>query len=269
MAIKLIASDMDDTLLNSHHKISDENKLAIKKAIDAGVIFLIATGRLYKGAVPFARDLGLDIPMITYNGALVKGSMSGKVFYEHKMKFETAQKVLDYCKEHGYYVQFYSGSDDILVEKITDYSIAYQNIIGTPITGVGEEFYQAKEAPYKMLLVIEGDVFEQRWKEFERDFEGLLDVTSSKTNFLELMEPGVNKWEAVKSVAATYGVKPEEIVCIGDSNNDIPMIEKAGVGVAVANAKDSVKPFAKYITARTNDEGAVAEVIDLVLEGKL
>jgi len=268
MTIKLIASDMDDTLLNSEHKISEENKSAIKNIIDSGKIFLIATGRLYKGAVPYAKDLGLDIPMITYNGALVKGSMSGKVYYEHKMKIETAQKVLDYCKEHGYYVQFYSGSDDILVEKITDYSIAYSKIIGTSITPVGEDFYIAKEAPYKMLLVIEGDVFEQRWKEFERDFAGLLDVTSSKANFLELMEPGVNKWEAVKSVAATYGVQPEEIICIGDSNNDIPMIANAGLGVAVANAKEAVKACAKYVTNRTNDEGAVAEVIDLVLSNK-
>lgn len=269
MAVKLIASDMDDTLLNSHHKISEENKIAIQKAIDAGIVFIIATGRLYKGAVPFARDLGLDIPMITYNGALVKGSMSGKVYYEHKMKLETAQKVLDYCKEHDYYVQFYSGNDEILVEKITDYSIAYQNIIGTPITGIGEEFYNAKEAPFKMLLVVEGNEFEQRWQELEKEFAGLLDITSSKTNFLELMEPGVNKWEAVKAVAATYGVKPEEILCVGDSNNDLPMIANAGIGVAVANAKEKVKTNAKYITARTNDEGAVAEVIDKVLKAEL
>lgn len=269
MTIKLIASDMDDTLLSSEHKISATNKAAIKRAIDAGKIFLIATGRLFKGAVPFAKDLGLDIPMITYNGALVKGSMSGKVYYEHKMKIETAQKVLDYCKKHGYYVQFYSGSDDILVEKITDYSIMYSKIIGTPITPVGEDFYTAKEAPFKMLLVVEGDVFEQRWQEIEKEFAGLLDVTSSKTNFLELMEPGVNKWEAVKSVAASYGVKPEEVLCMGDSNNDIPMVKNAGCGVAVANAKARVKACAKYVTTRTNDEDAVAEVIDLVLDNKL
>ncbi|MDO4179360.1 MAG: Cof-type HAD-IIB family hydrolase [Phascolarctobacterium sp.] len=269
MTIKLVASDMDDTLLNSEHKISETNKTAIKKAIAAGKIFLLATGRLYKGAVPYAQDLGLDVPMITYNGALVKGSMSGKVYYEHKMKITTAQKVLDYCKQNGYYVQFYSGSDEILVEKITSYSVAYSKIIGTPIKAIGKDFYQAKEAPYKMLLVLEGDVFEQRWREFERDFAGLLDVTSSKTNFLELMEPGVNKWEAVKSVAASYGVKPEEILCMGDSNNDIPMIANAGVGVAVANAKDIVKKSAKYVTTRTNDDDAVAEVIAKVLEGSL
>ena len=78
------------------------------------------------------------------------------------------------------------------------------------------------------------------------------------------MEPGVNKWEAVKSVAASYGVQPQKIMCIGDSNNDVKMIANAGIGVAVANAKDSVKQNAKIITASNNDDG-VALVIESIL----
>ena len=106
--------------------------------------------------------------------------------------------------------------------------------------------------------------FADVWQQFKKDFAGKLDVTSSKDNFLELMEPGVNKWEAVKSVAASYGVQPQEIMCIGDSNNDVKMIANAGIGVAVANAKDSVKENAKIITASNNDDG-VALVIESIL----
>ena len=98
MTIRLIASDMDDTLLNSDTKISERNAAAIRKAIDAGIIFMIATGRMYVSVKPFADALGLDVPLVTYNGALVKGSKSGKVYFEHPLKLETALELLAYCK---------------------------------------------------------------------------------------------------------------------------------------------------------------------------
>lgn len=263
MQIKLIASDMDDTLLNKNCQLSERNAAAIKKALAKGIIFLIATGRMYVSARPYALNLGLDVPLVTYNGALVKESRSGKVFYEHKMKLDTAQAVLDYCQEKGYYLQVYVG-DKILIKKENECSKMYTKISGIPTTEIGEAIYTATEAPYKILVMTESNEFEQVWREFAEKFAGRLDVTSSKDNFLELMEPGVNKWEAVRAVAASYNIKPAEIMCIGDSNNDMLMIKNAGIGVAVANAKDSVKDCAKIVTASNNDDG-VAMVIESIL----
>lgn len=263
MEIKLIASDMDDTLLNKDCQISARNEAAIKKALAAGKIFLIATGRMYVSAQPYAERLGLDVPLVTYNGALVKGSLSGEIFYEHKMKLETANEVLAYCKEKGYYLQLYVG-DSILIDTANDCSRMYTKISGIPTTAIGDAVYHTEEAPYKILVMTGADEFMTVWQQFAEKFKGKLDVTSSKDNFLELMEPGINKWEAVKSVAASYGVQPEEIMCIGDSNNDIKMIANAGIGVAVANAKDSVKDKAKIVTA-SNDNDGVAMVIESIL----
>jgi len=124
--------------------------------------------------------------------------------------------------------------------------------------------YHTAAAPYKILVMTKAEEFSEVWQQFAQRFAGKLDVTSSKDNFLELMETGVNKWEAVKSVAASYGVQPQEVMCIGDSNNDIRMIANAGIGVAVANAKDSVKKQAKIVTASNNDDG-VAMVIESIL----
>ena len=263
MEIKLIASDMDDTLLNSNVQISERNARAIKSALAAGKIFLIATGRMYVSARPYAEKLGLDVPLVTYNGALVKGSASGEVFYEHKMKLETANEVLAYCKEKGYYVQLYVG-DKILIKEVTDCSRMYTKISGIPTTPIGDALFHTDEAPYKILVMTEAAEFSEVWQQFAAKFSGKLDVTSSKDNFLELMEPGINKWEAVKSVAASYGITPDEIMCIGDSNNDISMIANAGIGVAVANAKDNVKEHAKIVTASNNEDG-VALVIESIL----
>ena len=148
MQIKLIASDMDDTLLNCEHKISERNAKAIQSAIDNGVIFMLATGRMYCSARPHALNLGLDVPLVTYNGALVKGSKSGEVFYEHKLNYDTALEVLAYCKEHKYYAQVYIG-DDILVDKKGKWSDMYSIIIGVPITEIGKSFMKLKKHPTK------------------------------------------------------------------------------------------------------------------------
>ena len=263
MEIKLIASDMDDTLLNSKCQISKRNAAAIKAALAAGKIFLFATGRMYVSVKPFAERLGLDVPLVTYNGALVKGSLSGKVFYEHKMKLSTANEVLEYCREKGYYLQLYVG-DNILIHTENACSRMYSKISGIQTTAIGDAVYHTDEAPYKILLMTKVEEFQEVWQDFAQRFQGKLDVTSSKDNFLELMEPGINKWEAVKSVAASYGITPAEIMCIGDSNNDVKMIANAGIGVAVGNAKDSVKDHAKIVTA-SNDNDGVALVIESIL----
>ena len=262
MAIRLIASDMDDTLLNSDTKISERNAAAIRNAIARGIIFLIATGRMYVSVKPFADALGLDVPLVTYNGALVKGSKSGKVYYEHPLKLKTALELLAYCKEKGYYIQSYQG-DELWVKEATAFSAEYTRISGIPAKPVGEKLYYPEVAPYKLLAMTKPEDFQTVWKDIQQKFAGKVVVTSSRDNFLELMEPGVNKWEAVKAVAESYGISPEEVMCIGDSNNDLSMIENAGIGVAMANAKPAVQAAAKLVTA-SNDEDGVAKVIEQV-----
>ena len=263
MDIKLIACDMDGTLLTSDKKISERTQSAIKKAMEAGKIFLIATGRMYISARPYAKSLDLDVPLVTYNGALVKGSESEKVLFEHKMKAETAQEVLHFCKENGYYIQYYIG-DDVCIEKGNESSEYYGRVQNIPITEVGPDLYDMKEAPYKMLVISPLEDAAKVRKAFEERFAGKLDIYNSQPNFLELMEPGVNKWMAVKAVAESFNIAPEEIMCLGDSNNDYDMVANAGVGVAVSNATDKVLEAAKIITA-SNDNDGVAMVLESIL----
>ena len=261
--IKLIACDMDDTLLNSDGKISPKNTEAIRKAIGCGKVFLLATGRMYVSALPHAINLGLNVPLVTYNGALVKETYSGDVLYEHKMKLQTASDVMRYCKKKNLYVQLYIGNN-IFIKEENAYSRMYSRISGIPTDAIGDDVFLPWEEPYKILVMSEEEFFLDTWNDIAENFAGHLDVTSSKKNFLELMEPGVNKWEAVKNVAARSDIKPCEIMCIGDSNNDIGMIANAGVGVAVANARKEVKKHAKIVTASNSGDG-VALVINSIL----
>ena len=265
MKIKMIASDMDDTLLNNERKISPRNLAAIKRALAAGIVFTLATGRMYRSIKPFAEQLQLDVPLIAYNGALVKGALSEKVYVRKPMQLQTAL-VSFHCllkKLPVYYVQVYI-DDELLVKEENEYSRMYSRISGVPTTAVGEAVYHITKAPYKLILMTESSDFAASWQDVANRFDRRIDVTSSKDNFLELMEPAVNKWVAVKELAESFGIKPDEIMCIGDSNNDISMIANAGIGVAVANAKPQVQQAAKLITA-SNDNDGVALAIENIL----
>lgn len=263
MDIKLIACDMDDTLLTSEKNITERTRAAINKAIELGKIFLIATGRMFISARPYAESLGLDVPLVTYNGALIKGSQSGKIYFEHKMKLETAQEVLRFCQERGYYLQYYI-NDDVCIEKANDFSEYYGRVQHIPITELGEAFYDLHQEPYKMLVISPLEDASKVRSDFEEHFADKLDIYNSQPNFLELMEPGVNKWQAVKAVAERFDIHPEEIMCLGDSGNDYDMVANAGIGVAVANANEKVLQAAKIVTA-SNDNDGVAIVLESIL----
>lgn len=262
MSIKMIACDLDGTLLDSRKNISARNRDAIAEFIAAGNKFLIATGRMYISARPYAESLGLNIPLVTYNGALVR-SVDSKVILERKMNLKAAQQVLDYCKSKGYYLQYYVG-DRLLVEKETEYSRKYAAMQNISVDVVGEKIYYAEEQPYKILVMTAVENFAVSYADFKNELRGVVDVTSSYVNFMELMEPSVNKWEAVKDTAGLYGIAAREIMCIGDSDNDLEMVAKAGIGVAVENAVSSVKDVARVITA-SNDEDGVALIIERIM----
>ena len=183
------------------------------------------------------------------------------------MKLETALALLDYVKQQGHYVQVYMG-DKLYVKEENEYSRRYAEISGIQPIALGDDIYHITEAPNKLLLMTTGDKFEATWQDVAEKFKGKVDVTSSKDNYLELMEPGVNKWQAVKQLAESFGIKPEEIMCIGDSNNDLSMIKNAGLGVAVANAKPQVQREAKMITA-SNDNDGVGLAIENILTAQV
>jgi len=254
---------MDDTLLNSQVQVSARNAAAIHKALDAGVRVALATGRMFISALKYAEQLDLpDVPLVTYNGALVK-SAGGKVYYEKRLKLETARDLLQYCRERDYYVQVYYDTE-LIIRETCEFSRRYEQVGGMRPRPVGEAVYSMTEAPYKMVMMTDPAKLPLVWQDVEKNFAGRVHVTTSKADFIELMEPGVNKWEAVKTCGRILGVKPEEIMCIGDSENDYEMVKYAGLGVAVANARPRVIEAAKMVTAH-HDRDGVALAIETVL----
>lgn len=272
MTIKLIASDMDGTLLNSNQKISEENKNAIKRATNLGIKFVISTGRMYCAAEPFGKELDLKTPIISYNGALVKERVSGNIINECSLSKELAIDVMKFAFDRGVYAQTYV-DDKLLVRKKEFISDYYAKIANVKYHEVGDDIFNIASDPHKVLLMTNPGDLELNFRikeELMKEFGDRIHTTNSMTDFIEIMNPKVNKWEAVKIVAKQYDIKPDEIMCLGDGNNDLDMIANAAYGVAMENAFEGVKQVANFVT-KTNDEDGFAFAINNFfdkLEGK-
>lgn len=260
MTIKLVAIDLDDTLLNKSLTVSPRAAQAIRKAVEQGVVVTVATGRMYQSALPYARQLELDVPLITYNGALIKAVLSGKTIFHQPIVPDIAADILALCRENGWHIQSYI-DDTLYVTEMNEKTQVYIKIAGVTPVIMGDKLYDMKEAPTKMLIVDEPGRMEQIANVFYRRFAKQVYITSSKPKFLEFTHPSVNKGWAVAFLGEMLGIDREEIMAVGDSGNDVPMLEYAGLGVAMGNAKPTVQAAADVVTLSSDDDG-VAEAIE-------
>jgi len=266
---RLIATDLDDTLLDDRWKISPVDREAIKKALSAGVKIVFSTGRMYRSALPYALDLALDTPLITYGGAYVRFSGTEKILYNRPLPFDLAVKLLERIASTGYHTNIYV-NDSLLVEKLTDEIRLYQSISGIEPVPVGDltaYLRVGRYDPTKVLVVAGEDDLDRLIPALENEFGGSLHMTKSKPYFLEFSHPAVNKAAALQKVAEYYGIARENIIAVGDSYNDLEMIEYAGLGVAVANAREDIRERADFVTC-ANTEGAIAGVVNKFIFGE-
>ncbi|MGL5870185.1 MAG: Cof-type HAD-IIB family hydrolase [Clostridium chrysemydis] len=271
MAIKLICTDMDGTLLADDHNVPEENREALKKAVDKGIHVAITTGRLFTSAKYYARMTGVDAPIISSNGAYIRSGDSNDVIYENPLSLEETLEIYDILKKYDFRFNFNTYNSVISLKDEEDHSYKDMNklvkacdrvefIVNENLTEV------LKENEGNILKVIAIDKENKYLKEMEKAKEefkalGKYEVVSSWSNNFEVMKKGTSKGEAVKRLAEMLGVKREEVMCIGDSENDLSMIEYAGVSVAMGNGLDILKEKATFVTD-TNTNFGVAKAIE-------
>lgn len=257
LSIRLVAIDMDDTLLTDELEIAPGTAQAIAKAQAAGVDVVLATGRMFASAQPYARQLGLKGPHIVYNGALVKMT-DGQEVLHRPIHRDLALDVLDFALADGWIFQCYV-DDRLYVPEITSEVIYYTEVAGVPAQKVdGMREFVARSEPTKMLAIGSPKETEERAERLRHHFGERLSVTISKPYFVEVLQAGVTKASALAEVARRLGIAREEVLAIGDSFNDAEMLQWAGVGVAMGNAHPDVQQLADYVVASNMEEG-VAE----------
>jgi Cof subfamily protein (haloacid dehalogenase superfamily) len=215
---------------------------------------------MFASAQKIANQLGFNVPIITYQGSLVKNLFDEKVLYERSVPFEAVQFLYDYAEKNDLHIQVYH--EDKLYVKIENQKIKDYAAMSNIPYFVAEDFNAFLLKPLTKILYIDGpDKLDVIAMDLQKQIGSLVHITKSKAHFLEFLHPEGTKGHAVKSLAAYYGYDMSEVIAIGDSWNDHEMLEVAGLGVAMNNAVDSLKQVADYITLSNNEDG-VKHVID-------
>lgn len=266
---KLVAIDLDGTLLDINKEISDRNKKAIGLAMQKGVKIVVCSGRVFTGARLYAKQIGSVDPIIACNGAIITESHNGNILYSDYMKLEVCLKINEICQKHGVYYHVYAG-DTMLTEKLGFTSKKYfeRNKTLPPEDRVDIEVVKNMEAKLKSIpgrvlkfVIVSDDL--QLLRRVRQDMEQLseVDVMSSNYDNFEVMNKGVSKGAALEKLSGIYGILPEQMIAIGDNENDVSMFDYAGLSIAMENGEAIAKAAAKYITA-PNDADGVAQAIE-------
>lgn len=268
MRYRVLVTDVDGTLLPRDRRIPTSVREAIRRAKDRGVRVSLATGRMWRSVRPYVEAVEADRPVVLYNGAAVYDFVADRVLELHTLDREGLRTALQVLREFPDVRPHLFADERVYVDHQDASSRAYLERDGIVAEEVGDlvEFVDVlPEDPVKVLVV--GDparlaALEDRLAE---QAPGIRRVFSER-DFLELLPPGVSKGSALRTVCAALGVRPEEVVAVGDNPNDLEMLQAAGLGVAVAGAHPAVLAAADYVTQGGAGE-AIVEVVDRFFVG--
>jgi len=266
MNVKLFVTDLDGTLIPEGGRVSAKNIEAVQTLIKTGIKVVVATGRMYRAALPIVEQLGVHVPIIAYNGALIKSS-EGEVIHTQYMDEGIVQKLLTFFEQRGWHLQLYS--DDVLYFPKRDRYVQYyeemQKVEGNEVgwDGMREHLNDVT----KLLSISgKGDELTARMRDVKKFFGAQVEVTRSNDLFAEFLAGGVTKAGAVKIIADKLGIERTEIMAIGDSENDLPMLRSVGRSIAMGNAIPAVKKACFYRTDTCENDGFAKAVYEYVLK---
>lgn len=267
MKYKLIAADLDGTLMGEDALISPKVKDAVRQAVDKGIRFTIATGRAFDSALSFARELGINTPLICYQGGLIKDHLSGQVIYEQSVPLPMAQELIRFTRQRGLHLNVYVDDSRAYAERMTPEARYYTGIAKAAVYPVGDMLAFLDREPMKLIIILSDDgATGPLIAELGALFAGRMRFVRSYSRFVEGIPQGVSKGHALARLADHLGIPLEETIGIGDNDNDLELVERAGLGVAMGNASPAVKAAADYIAPSVDEEGVVEVIERFVLK---
>jgi Cof subfamily protein (haloacid dehalogenase superfamily) len=266
MTYKMIVLDLDDTLLQDDHTISIRTKKALMDAQQQGVKVVLASGRPTYAMYDIADELKLKEYgsfILSFNGAKITNCQSDEELFSSTLPPEMVHRLYDISRQENVWIHTYVG-DFIVTESMNQYTNIEGDITGMEIMEV-DSFVDTITMPVVKVLMMEDPAkLIEVERKLQKELAGKLSVMRSKPFFLEFTEEGVTKGTSLNSLIQQLGIKREEVIAIGDSYNDLAMIEFAGLGVAMGNAPDDIKQKADYVTDSNMNDG-VAKVVEKFL----
>lgn len=260
---KLIAIDMDGTLLNEEKKISQANYEAIQQATKNGVKIVLASGRPLVGFKKYLKELNLiseNNYAVAFNGAFVQSTEGTKIISKTTLTLEDYKSLYKLSLELEVNIHALT-ENSVISPKDNEYTRqeAHWNGIKSKIGPV--EDVDSNTTIVKVMFVDKSDIIDEAITKIPAEISSKYTVVRSAPFYLEFLPKSVNKGAGVSALAEELNIKQEEVICIGDAGNDIHMIKYAGLGVAMGNASPEVKRASDFIT-KTNEEDGVAFIID-------
>ncbi|MEG1608569.1 MAG: Cof-type HAD-IIB family hydrolase [Clostridia bacterium] len=266
MKYKAIFCDFDGTLYRDDYTVSEKNITAIKEYIARGGRFVISTGRLFSSILPHLQKFGLVGEVIVSQGAGIYDIASGNKIWDKTFEPDQAIECALFAETFDNVVPMAYIGEDCFASEPSDIVDKFANICRIPINfthcPMSEYFKKISACPSKVLVLMSEDFAETFVKKGSNKFGDNYYLCRSQKFLVELLKAGVNKGLAVEFLCNRYNIDIDDVICVGDSENDISMIKLAGKGIAVGNAFDDVKAAADCVMQETNDEDAVAAIIN-------
>ncbi len=259
MAYDLVAVDLDGTLVDENNTCSAIDADALHRLNASGVAVVIASGRMYRSTVTFHERLGLNTPILCYNGAMIRHPSNDFEWFHLPFPADLAAQVITYCEDNKLHLNFYL-NDRLYAHRHTEWSDLYCSRTGSLLEPVGDLRQFIGQSPTKLIIVDTPERTNELGAYFRSQFGARANVTKSNVEYLEFMHAAANKAHTLARLAWRYGVPRSNVLAIGDGQNDLPMLRWAGMSVAMGNASDTVK-HACQIVAPSLQENGLAWVV--------
>lgn len=262
--IEAIVLDLDGTLLTSDRKISDKTKEILYKFKEKGTEIIIATGRTYTSLRDYKLMLGVDTPIVCFNGAKVVDGVTEKIIFEYPVEEVEVKKLIELSRETGIHLNLYQdevwyveseGEETDIYKKISELDYEYKNF---------DEFEHYNMT--KALFVGENEKLKELEKRINEELGSNINKAFSKLFFLEIFNNKVNKGETLKRLFDMHNINIENVIAFGDGMNDLEMLNVVGEGVVMANAPEELKKSVKSgKTCGSNDEDGIGNYLEQYL----
>lgn len=261
---KIVVLDLDGTLTNTQKELSARNREVLIEAQKRGTKVVLASGRPTYGIVPLAKELELDKfggYILAYNGGSIIDCSTQETIYNKVLPDELLPQLYKYAKDHSFAILSYD-NEVVVTEHPNDKYVEYESFLTKmEVRGV-DNFLESVSRPVpKCLIVGDAEPLALLEKKMQSEIGDLMNIYRSEAFFLELVPLNIDKAESLARLLNHIGMNKEEMIAVGDGYNDLSMIQFAGMGIAMENAKPEVKEAADFITS-SNDEDGVAAVIE-------
>jgi Cof subfamily protein (haloacid dehalogenase superfamily) len=262
--VQAFACDLDGTLIGRDGVLRPRTRAAIARSQAIEIPVLVATGRMFRSVEPYLADAGIREPVVCYQGAAVVDPRTREFLLHEPLELEVAREAIATLVQLGFSPNVYV-DDELFVAHETEYSRAYSVFQRLPVTEVGDLLAWLDRPPTKLVQVADPPVLAELRPTLERRLDGRVFLTTSLPYMLELGNPSVTKGSGIAFVATMLGLDVAHVVAFGDGENDVELLDVAGLGVAVESGHPRLLAIADMTCAGPEEEG-VASVMEAVLD---